>query len=131
MVGSSEGEVRETHDALRRLKAPVPGKRPFVPPEPEAQGAAGLPGLLSWWWRRCLATTATVSFHLAENLTLTKKEEEETERRRKLKEEAKHVTRVRELDHPKKAGERLSAPDDDAWRRWKSVSLASPHGKRG
>ena len=33
VVGSSEGEVRETYDALRRLKAPLPGKR-------KGQGAA-------------------------------------------------------------------------------------------
>ena len=45
VVGPSEGEVRETYDALRRLG---------VPPEPEAQDAAAtwLLGLLSWWCRR-------------------------------------------------------------------------------
>ena len=31
VVGSSEGEVRETYDAPQRLKAPLPGKRPGVP----------------------------------------------------------------------------------------------------
>ena len=63
----------------------------------------------------------TVSFLLAENLKLKNNEEEEKERRRK-----KHVTHMRELDRRKKAGERLSAPDDDAWREWKSVSLGLP-----
>ena len=31
----SEGEVRETYNAPRRLKAPLPGMRPVLPPEPE------------------------------------------------------------------------------------------------
>ena len=33
------------------------------------------------------------------------------------------MTHIPELDRRKKAGARLSAPDDDAWREWKSVSL--------
>ena len=65
----------------------------------------------------------TVSFLLAGDLKLKKKEEEK-ERRRKLKEEAKHETRMRELDRRWKAGERLSSPDSDAWREWKSVSFS-------
>ena len=36
------------------------------------------------------------------------------------------MTRIRELDRGEKAGERLSAPDDDAWREWKSVSFGLP-----
>ena len=36
----SEGEVRETYNAPRRLKAPLPGMRPVLPPEPEPLGRA-------------------------------------------------------------------------------------------
>ena len=36
LEGPSEGKVRETYDALRRLKAPLPEKRPGIPLEPEA-----------------------------------------------------------------------------------------------
>ena len=36
------------------------------------------------------------------------------------------MTRTRELDRIQKAGDRLSASDDDAWREWKSVSLGLP-----
>ena len=128
--------VRETYDALRRLMAPLLGKRPGVPPEPEAQGAAVAGGYVAAGAPLLAVPTlhgeysvdgTTVSFLLAENLELTKKEEEEEkERRRMSKEVAKHVTRMRELDRRKKAGERLSAPDDDAWREWKSVSLGLP-----
>ena len=49
-----------------------------------------------------------------------KLKEEEKERRRKLK----------ALDRRKKAGERLSSPDGDAWREWKSVSLGLSSRKR-
>ena len=38
--GPSEGEVLETYDAPRRLNALLPGKRPGVPLEPVAEGAA-------------------------------------------------------------------------------------------
>ena len=134
VVGPSEGEVRETYDALRRLKAPLPGKRPGVPPAPEAQGAAVTGGYVAAGAPLLMVPTlhnedsvdsTTVSLLLAENLKLTKKEEEK-ERRRKLREEVKHATHIPELDRRKKAGARLSAPDDDAWREWKSVSLGLP-----
>ena len=45
--GPSEGEVRETYDALRRLKAPLPGTRPGLPPEPEPLGRAVTDGYVA------------------------------------------------------------------------------------
>ena len=62
--GPSEGEVRETYDALRRLKAPLPGLRLGLPPEPEpleravTDGPRGCPsaspgGGVAGWRRRC------------------------------------------------------------------------------
>ena len=88
VVGPSEGEVRETYDALRRLRAPLPRKRPGGPPEPEAQGAAVMGGCVAAGAPLLVVPTlhgedsvdgSTVSFLLAENLKLTKKEEEEVE----------------------------------------------------
>ena len=133
VVGPSEGEVRETYGAPRRLKSPFPGKRPGVPPEPEAQGAAVTGGYLAAGAPLVVVPTlhgedsvdgTTVTFLLAENLKITKKEEEK-ERRRKLKEEVKHVTRVRELDRRKKAGEPTPGASGSRSRS------ASSHGKRG
>ena len=98
--GPSEGEVRETYDDLRRLLV----KRPGIPPEPEVQGAAVTGGFVAAGAPLLVVPTlhgedsvdgTTVSILLAENPKLTKKERR---RRRKLKEEAKHVTRMRELD---------------------------------
>ena len=74
--------MRETYGAPRRLKALLPGKRPGVPPEPEAQGAAvtgscvaaGAPLLVvSTLHGEDSVDGTTVSFLLAENLKLTKK----------------------------------------------------------
>ena len=79
--------------------------------------------------RRCTAktdSTGTTSLLPPGRETLKLKKGEEKERRRKLKAEAKHETRMRELDRRWKAGERLSSPDGDAWREWKSVSLGLP-----
>ena len=45
--GPSEGEVHETYDALRRLKAPLPGMRPSLPPEPEPMGRAVTDGYVA------------------------------------------------------------------------------------
>ena len=45
-----------------------------------------------------------------------------------MREEAKHVTHMRETtdQQPKKRnGERLNAPDDDAWREW-NIGLVRP-----
>ena len=75
------------------LKAPLSGKRPGVPPEPEAQGAAVTGGYVAAGAPLLMVPTlhnedsvdsTTVSLLLAENLKLTKKEEEK-ERRRKLR----------------------------------------------
>ena len=109
-----------------------------MPPEPEAQGApvtdwyvaAGAPLLVvPTLHGEDSVDGTTVSFLLVENLKLKKKKEKE--RRRKLKAEAKHETRLRELDHRWKAGERLRSPDGDAWREWKSVLFGLPQRRRG
>ena len=74
-------EVLETYDAPRRLNALLPGKRPGVPLEPVAEGAAvtggssWLPGLLSWWCRRCTAKTSVDKAPPSTSLLWLKKEE--------------------------------------------------------
>ena len=117
-----EGERRTTpHGDRRRQADGRTSRRSQRRSERQSRVSTWLPGILSWWCRRCTAMTALTAppSPPTQNLKLMK-EEEEKERRRKLK----------ALDRRKKAGERLSSPDGDAWREWKSVSLGLPSRKR-
>ena len=85
--------MRETYGVPRRLKAlQQPGKRPGVPPEPEAQGAAvtgscvaaGAPLLVvSTLHGEDSVDGTTVSFLLAENLNNHNNQADEERRRRR------------------------------------------------
>ena len=135
VVGPSEGEVHETYDAPRRLKAPLLE----TPPEQlsEAlgpQGAAVTVGYVAAWAPLWVVPTlygddcvdgTTVSF-LWKVALAKRKEEEEMERRRELEEKAKHEAHMRILDRRFKAGGRLSSPEGDGWRRWKWRELGLP-----
>ena len=66
----------------------------------------------------------TLRFLLKQNLA--REEEKKKKRRRKLKEEAEHEAHMLVLDCRFKDGERLSSPEREAWRHWKSRVLGLP-----
>ena len=81
--------MHETYDALRRLKAPLPGTRPGLLPEPEPTGRAVTDGYVAAPVPLLVVASlaggdvvdaTTVSFLLRENLRRQKMEEEEKER---------------------------------------------------
>ena len=116
VVGPSEGEVRETYDALRRLKAPLPGKHPGVLKEPEVQleavtvgyVAAGAPRLVVASLAGGDEVDATTTKYLLKCALRKRQKEEEEERRRKQREEEeelhKQVQRV--IDASSSSGKR-------------------------
>ena len=89
--------MHETLDAPRRLKAPLPGTRPGLPPEPEPLGRAVTDGYVAAPVPLLVLVVpslaggdvvdaTTVSYFL--KVALQQKEEVEEEERRKVKEEA-------------------------------------------
>ena len=92
-VEPSEGEVRETYDALRRLKAPLPGKHPGV--------VTWLPVLLSLEVASLAGgdeiDATTTRYLLKCALRKRQKEEEEERRRNEKKEEEELFKRVQRV----------------------------------
>ena len=120
VVGPSEGEVRETYDALRRLKAPLPGEHPGVLKEPEVQleaatvgdVAASSPLLVVASLAGGDGIDATTTRYLLKCALRKRQKEEEEERRRNEKKEDEELFK------------RVQRVLDDA------ASLSSSSGKR-
>ena len=106
VVGPSEGEVRETYDALRRLKAPLPGKHPGVLKEPEVQLEAATVGYVAASAPLLVVASlaggdevdaTTTRYLLKCALRKRQKEEEEERRRNEKKEEEELFKRVQRV----------------------------------
>ena len=129
--GPSEGDVRETYEALRRLKAPLPVKRPgTVGARGAGCGSHGRArGCRSSSPGRADATRRRQ--RRRHHRLLPPGREPHADEERGGGEEAE-VEGGREARDGyagtgcEKVGERLSAPDDDAWHEWTSVSLGLP-----
>ena len=122
------------YDALRGLKRPEQLAEPLG-----QQGAAVTVGYVAAGPPLLVVSTlhgddgvdgTTVSFLLAQNLKLKEEEEEGKERRRKLREEAKHKSRMREFaaKRPASGSARQTPTTGLSGSRSRS---ASPHGRRG
>ena len=131
--GPSEGEVRETYGAPRRLKALLPGKRSGVLLDPEPQVAAVTVGYVAAGAPLLVVASlaggdeldaTTVSYLLRENLKRTKKEEEEKERR-VLEVKAKAKAAEKEEAQMLKLSERIRHDMPLTESEWAVVPLAS------